>query len=115
MSLTGPVRAAIIAAFIVGVATYFAETSRPELAGILATIPVALPTIWLLSDDVPLKDYMWSFTLGISAYLLAAVLYYYLVAFHSVSRKRGLVIAMGIWLILVLLVYFALAEKAPHK
>ena len=113
----GPIKAAALAAVIIGVASYLAENSQPILAGIITTIPVALPAMWFLGvkDPQEFKDYTWAFTLGIASYFIAIMTFYYMCAYKEIPKKTAILYAMGLWLGLVVLAYFIFAERGPHR
>lgn len=119
MPIPGPVKAAVFAAAIVGFASYLAENSRPLLAGVIATLPVALPAMWFLSVDQKgisdFHDYAWAFALGITAYFISAMTFYYLCAHRKIPRKRAILYAMGLWFTLAVVIYFVLAKRPPHR
>jgi len=112
------IKAVIFASIIVGGATYFAETAQPMKAGLIATIPVALPAIWFMTIDVndrgKLEDYAWTFMLGIASYFLAAVTFYYLFVHRRFDKKKAIGCSMAVWLGLVILSYFFLSTRKLH-
>jgi len=107
----GPMKAAMLAAFIVGTATYLADKSNPILAGLLVTIPVALPSIWFIDNDISLKEYTWSFALGILIYFMVILLFYNLVIHREIDRKKGIIMAMGVWVLIMGFVYLVITNK----
>jgi len=119
MPIPGPVKAAVFAAVIVGFASYLAENSRPLLAGVIATLPVTLPAMWFLSVDQKgisdFHDYAWVFALGITAYFIIAMTFYYLCAHRKIPRKKAILYAMGLWFTLAVVIYFVLAKRPPHR
>lgn len=111
------VRAAIIAALIVGSATYMAERSHPILAGFLAAMPVILITMLFLSVENPLKfkDYTWAYCLGIIIYMFAAMTFYYLYTLKNLKLGTAAAYALGLWITLVFMAYLLISDKGFHQ
>lgn len=98
------IRVGIFAAILVGIATYMAEGVHSRLAGLIITIPVALPSLWFLTTKHN-KPYAQSFFTGISLYFLAACLFYYLHVKKHLEMKRSIEISVAFWLISAIIVY----------
>lgn len=107
-----PLRAAVLAALVVGTATYLAENSYAVTAGLLVTIPVSLPAIWFIQRDrKALKEYTWSFLLGFIIYFLSLSLFYYLLSKRNYDKKKAILTSMFFWFVGILFVYFIVLEN----
>ena len=86
------------------------------MAGFLIAIPVALPSMLFFDSNNTheYKDYAWAFCLGMTAYLIAIIAFYYLYTFKNLQQKTAVVYALGIWFVLVIMAYFFLSDKGPH-
>jgi hypothetical protein len=102
-------RGAFIAGLVVGTALYLADNFHPALAGLFATIPIALPTIILLENH-QVKDYAFSLSLGIASYVVAAILFYHLYSRENWVRWKALLVSMIVWVSLACLAYYLLAD-----
>jgi len=108
-SLAGPLKAAIFGGIIVGSASILAEHAQPIPAGLMSTLPVALPAIWFLSmEEIKMTKYAGAFALGISFYAVAAAAFYYLHIKRKMNKGSSLIYAMGVWAVLALTAYFLL-------
>ena len=102
-------RGAFIAGLMIGTALYLADHSHPALAGLFATIPLALPSIILLEDH-QVKDYAFSLTLGIASYVLAAILFYHLYSKENWVKWKALIVSMIVWITLTCLAYYLFTD-----
>jgi hypothetical protein len=76
----------------------------PILAGLLAGIPIGLPTIYFISKD---KATSYITNLSITTFMLLAVtlLYFYLYTKKKWSKNITILYTMFIWLISVIIIY----------
>jgi len=102
-------RGALIAGLVIGTALYLADNSHPALAGLVATIPLALPTMILLEEH-QVKDYSFSLALGVASYVCAAFLFYHLYAKEKWNRWKALLTSMILWITLALLAYYLFTD-----
>ena len=110
--IVGPIRASLLAALVVGTAVYLAENNSPVIAGLLVTIPVSLPAIWFIKNDKSaLRDYAWSFMLGFITYCIAVIIFYCLITKLNYDKEKAIITTMGIWLLMIILVYLILIKK----
>ena len=111
------IQSSLFAAIIVALATYLAYHSQPLLAGFIVSIPVALPALWFLELESRGKyeNYTWSFFLGIGAYFITTLVFYYLFAQRDMSLQSSILISMGVWFVLVLFAYYTLSDFTPHS
>ncbi len=103
------IRGGLIAGLFIGTALYLADHSHPALAGLFATIPLALPSIILLEDH-QVKDYAFSLTLGIASYVVAVFLFYHLYSKENWVKWKALLVSMLLWITLACLAYYLLSN-----
>ncbi len=103
------IRGGLIAGLFIGTALYLADNSHPALAGLFATIPLALPSIILLEDH-QVKDYAFSLTLGIASYVVAVVLFYHLYSKENWVKWKALLVSMVLWITLACSAYYLLSD-----
>lgn len=109
--LEGPLKAALLGGLIVGAASFLAENADPVPAGLISTIPIALPAIWFLSlEGDELKSYSKAFVAGMGAYVVAAFVFYNLHIHRKIPRGTSLIVAMSVWVGLCLLAYVLLGS-----
>ena len=96
---------AFIAGLSIGIALYLADHTHPALAGLFATIPIALPSIVMI-DDNKVEDYAFALVLGIASYVLAAFLFYYLYTKQNWVKWKALVVSMLVWVTAAFSAYY---------
>lgn len=107
-----PLRAALLAALVIGTAVYLAENGNAVIAGLLVAIPVSLPAIWFIENDkTALRDYAWSFMLGFITYCISVIIFYCLLTKFNFEKKKAIITSMGIWFIMIILVYLFLIKQ----
>ena len=90
---------AIIAAIIIGIAGFVAQTSSPYTAGFIAAIPIGLISMTTFPDHPEMHR---TFALGILAYVVFAFLFYALVDQNGWDRTKALYACVGGWLAVIL-------------
>ena len=100
---------AVIAGFLIGVGLYLGDHSHPALAGIFATIPVALPAIFLMNNS-QVRDYSHALIISIFSYFIATLLFFHLSNNKNIPFNKSLTISMVTWLILVSTMYFLFTD-----
>jgi len=91
--------------FVSGI-SYMGNYVNPVLAGLLAGIPIGLPSTFFIHNSIKAKSYVSN--LAITTILLTAVtcLFYYLyVKAGYMSKNGGIVLSMGIWIIGVIILW----------
>jgi len=89
---------------MVATISYLANFIDPRLAGLLAGIPIGLPTIYFICKD---KAVPYIKNLSITTFILLAVtlLYFYLYTKKKWSKNITIIYTMSIWVILVFFIY----------
>lgn len=103
------IRASAVAAIIVGISAFLSQKSYSYflLAGLLITIPIALPSLWFIEhkNSEGMKNYVKGFATGITLYCIAALCFYYMIAKLGYDKKNAIIIAMILWAIMIWIFY----------
>lgn len=97
--------------FVSGI-TFLGNYVDPILAGLIAGIPIGLPTIYYVKSS---KAHTYIKNLSVTTILLSSVtlLYYYLYVHLKWDKNSTIIFTMTIWFIVVLLIYWF--QKKNHK
>lgn len=93
---TESIKAAAIAAALVGTAVYVSHTQSAYTAGFIAAAPIALISVMYAPKDKA-GEMSRTVSLGLMAYTVFALLFYALVAQNGWDRRKALIVAMGAW------------------
>lgn len=104
MSIKGPIIAAITAAMLVFASAYYAENKDIVVAGLIATIPIAIPVTLFLNEKGAYQDWTHSFLIGTMIYVICA-LSLHLFYSHGLSKGNSVVGSMIVWILLVCFYY----------
>jgi len=91
--------------FVSGI-SYVGNFVNPVLAGLLAGLPIGLPSTYFILNDTKAKAYVSNLALTTILLTIVTCLYYYLYAHTgNVSKNMGIAFSMSIWLIGVVLIW----------
>ena len=91
--------------FVSGI-SYVGNFVNPVLAGLLAGLPIGLPSTYFILKDTKAKSYVSNLALTTLLLTLVTCLYYYLYAHTgTVSKNMGIAFSMTIWLIGVVIIW----------
>lgn len=107
------IKGAILGAITTGFALYFADSAHPAVAGVLATIPIALPSVIFMQEG-QVQDFIFSVGIGVFSYVLALGLFYHLYIVKSWSIFNAMVTAMSVWIVMAILTY-CLFTDGPYS
>ena len=77
----------------------------PVLAGLLAGIPVGLPTIYFIQKSKALP-YIKNLSMTTFLLMFVTLLYFYLYAKVKMDKNYAIIPTMSIWIVVILIVYF---------
>lgn len=106
-------RAALVAAFFVYLILWLADTIGSFIGGFIASIPLALPLIYFLEDD-QVPGYSLALTLGIIAYLFAALTLLYIFNYLHWGKITSIIVAMGVWFIIAIPIFYYYWWNPPN-
>ena len=77
----------------------------PILAGLLAGIPVGLPTIYFIQKSQALP-YIKNLSMTTFLLMFVTLLYFYLYAKVKMDKNYAIIPTMSLWIVAVLVIYF---------
>jgi hypothetical protein len=91
--------------FVSGI-SYVGNFVNPVLAGLLAGLPIGLPSTYFILTSSKAKDYVSSLALTTILLTIVTCLFYYLFVHTGYLTKNiGIVVSMTIWLTGVILIW----------
>lgn len=91
--------------FVAGI-SYIGNYVNPVLAGLLAGLPIGLPSTYFILNSTKAKDYVSNLALTTILLTMVTCLYYYLYAHAGyLSKNMGIAFSMSIWLLGVVLIW----------
>lgn len=88
-----------------GISAFSNNFNNPALAGIIASIPVGMPSSIFVKDS-QLAEYSWKLLVMTSVLFLATFINWYLITKQNMSKYASVQIAMSVWAGLGMLYYF---------
>jgi len=86
----------------------------PLLAGLIAGIPIGLPSTIFINGKLKSKEYVTNLTITSALLLAVTLLFYYIYIKKDIEKKKSIAIAMGIWIIIVFILWRTrLTDKIP--
>lgn len=97
--------------FVSGI-SYIGNFADPVLAGLLAGLPIGLPSTYFILNSTKAKAYVSSLALTTILLTMVTCLYYYLYVHAGyLSKNMGIAFSMAIWLIGVVLIWQLKSSK----
>ena len=97
------IRIGLLSGLLVGGTLYIAENTTNSFFGAIS-IPLSLASIYYL-EERKVNGHAQLLTVSLLVYALATGLFYFLVAKHRVTKKRALVVALGLWFFITCSLY----------
>jgi hypothetical protein len=100
-----------------GISVFSNNLNNPALAGIVASIPVGMPSSIFVKDS-QLHEYSWNLLVMTSVLYLATFINWYLITKEKMSKYESVQIAMSVWAGLGIIYYFIgkmLKKTTPLK
>ena len=91
--------------FVSGI-SYVGNYANPVLAGLLAGLPIGLPSTYFILNSTKAKQYVSNLSLTTILLTFVTCLFYYLYVHAGyMSKNMGIAFSMSIWLIGVILIW----------
>lgn len=90
--------------FVAGI-SYIGNYVDPLLAGLLAGIPIGLPSAYFILNKQKSKEYVRNLALTTIVLTFVTILFYFTFVKYDFDKNVGITISMGIWLIIVLILW----------
>jgi hypothetical protein len=91
--------------FVSGI-SYVGNYANPVLAGLLAGLPIGLPSTYFILNSTKAKQYVSNLALTTILLTFVTCLFYYLYVHAGyMSKNMGIAFSMSIWLIGVVLIW----------
>ena len=90
---------------VAGIAGFSDRLNNPALAGIIASVPVGMPSSVFVKDE-QLAEYSWKLLVMTTVLFLATFINWYLITQMKMSKYDSVGISMAVWAGLGALYYF---------
>jgi len=100
-----------------GISVFSNNLNNPLLSGIVASIPVGMPSSIFIKDS-QLPEYSWNLLVMTSVLYLSTFINWYLITKEKMSKYESVQIAMSVWVGLGIIYYFIvkmLKKSQPLK
>ena len=97
---------------VAGISAFSNILNNPVLAGIVASIPIGMPSTVFVKDN-QVASYTWNLLVMTSVLVLATSTNYYLVNHAGYNKYQSAVVSMAVWAGLGAICYFV--EKSMKK
>ena len=88
-----------------GISAFSNKLNNPALAGIVASIPIGMPSSIFVKDS-QIDEYSWKLLVMTSVLFLATFINWYLITKQKMSKYTSVQIAMSVWAGLGMIYYF---------
>ena len=85
--------------------SYIGNYIDPLLAGLLAGIPIGLPTTYFILNKQKSNKYVKNLMLTTVMLTFVTILFYITFVMYNLDKVTGIAISMGIWLIVVFILW----------
>lgn len=90
---------------VAGISGFANQLHNPALAGIIASVPIGMPSSVFVSDN-EIVEYSWKLLVMTSVLMCATFTNWYLLTHTKMSKYRTVPIAMSVWAGLGAVYYF---------
>ena len=90
--------------FVAGI-SYIGNYVDPLLAGLLAGVPIGLPSAYFILSKQKSKEYVRNLALTTIVLTFVTILFYFTFVKYDLDKNIGIAISMGIWLLIVLILW----------